>query len=322
VERGELSRCVVPTCEEYVDRYLREYSRRHKASSLHAQTHRLQRFRKDFASRSLEISRAELKQWIDGEGPWSERGPIPKSEIPAIISLFNHAIDEGDLPTARSPARKLTWRSKRRTDQPPPSPEEFEVLVAACSALGEYGPRMRALLLFAAYTLMRPSELYALEWSDIDFEWMRIRKARRFYGGTVEEPKTGPKVIALTPPARDAIKGLPRDSKLVFTSKKGSQLNPRALSVYWNIVLDSAGLRFGFYHATKHYGVHHMWTELGLSPRAIAAQAGWKLANANRMLAVYGHGEMGALEEVDAAFHRSVGFPSRAVGARLDSWGS
>jgi integrase len=321
-EPAELNRFVAPTCEEYVDRYLGEYSRRHKASSLHAQTHRLQRFREDFAGRSLDISRAELKQWIDGEGPWSERGPIPKSQIPAIISLFNHAIDEGELPSARSPARKLTWRSKKRADQPPPSPEEFEALVAACSALGEYGPRMRALLLFAAYTLMRPSELYALEWSDIDFEWMRIRKERRFYRGTVEEPKTGPKVIALTPPARDAIKGLPRNSKLVFTSKKGKQLNPRALSVYWNIVLDSAGLRFRFYHATKHYGVHHMWTELGLSPRAIAAQAGWQLDNANRMLAVYGHGEMGALEEVDAAFHRSVGFPSRAVGARLDSWHS
>ncbi len=49
-----------------------------------------------------------------------------------------------------------------------------------------------------------------------------------------------------------------------------------------------------------------MWTVLGLSPRAIAAQAGWKLDNANRMLAVYGHGEVGALQEVDASFYRPM----------------
>jgi integrase len=312
----------IPTCDEYVDHYLREYARRHKASSLYAQTCRLRRFRGDFAGRSLDISRSELKQWIEGEGPWSERGPIPKSQLPAIISLYNHAIDEDDLPLARSPARKLTWRYKGRADQPPPSPQEFEALVAACSALGDYGARMRALLLFAAYTLMRPSELYALEWTDIDFRRMRIRKARRVYRGTVEEPKSGPKLIALTPPARDAIKSLPRNSKLVFTSKRGKQLTPRTIHEYWNIVLAAAGVRFHFYHATKHYGVHYMWTVLGLSPRAIAAQAGWKLDNANRMLAVYGHGEVGALQEVDASFYRPVGFPSRAVGARLDSWQS
>jgi len=65
--------------------------------------------------------------------------------------------------------------------------------------------------------------------------------------------------------------------------------------------------------------VHYMWTKLRMSPRAIAAQAGWKVANANRMLAVYGHGEVGALREVDAASPPDD-FPSREVGARLDSW--
>jgi integrase len=247
---------------------------------------------------------------------------VPKSQIPAIISLFNHAIDEDDLPLARSPARKLTWHYKGRADQPPPSPSEFEALVAACSALGDYGKMMRALLLFAAFSLMRPGELYALEWDDIDFDAMRIRKARRVYRGVVDRPKSGPRLIALTPPARDAIKRLPRNSKLVFTSKTGRQLSARTIHEYWNRVLAAAGLKFHFYHATKHYGVHYMWTELGLSPRAIAAQAGWQLDSANRMLAVYGHGEVGALAELDASFYRPVGFPGRASAERLDSWRS
>jgi len=310
----------MPTCDGYVDRYLTEYARRFKASSLHTQTSRLRRFREDFEGRSLDMTRAELKEWINGEGPWSDRGPIPPCVLPAIISLYNHAIDEGDLPIMRSPARKLTPRSRGRADEPPPSGEEFQALLDGCSVLGKYGKRMRALVLFAAYTLMRPSELYALEWTDIDFDAMRIRKMRRVYRGTLDKPKSGTRLIALTPPAREAIRSLSRHSKLVFTSMTGRQLTGPTMSDYWNKVLDAAGLEFHFYHATKHYGVHYMWTKLGLSPRAIAAQAGWKLNTANQMLAIYGHGEVGALEEVDEAFRDPDEFPGREVAARLDSW--
>jgi integrase len=240
--------------------------------------------------------------------------------VQAVVALYNHAIDEGEVPLERSPARKLTGRHPGRAGQAPPTPEEFEALVAGCSALGEYAQMMRALLLFATYTLMRPGELFALEWSDIDFPAMRIKKTRRLLHGTLDTPKTGSKLIGLPQPALDAIKSLPRDSDLVFTSKTGAQLSAKTLSLYWREVQRAAGVRFEFYHATKHYGVHWMWTKLGLSPRAIAAQAGWRLETANRMLAVYGYAEVGALEEVDEVFDRALGFPGREVGERLDRW--
>lgn len=47
-----------------------------------------------------------------------------------------------------------------------------------------------------------------------------------------------------------------------------------------------------------------MWAEMEMSPRAIAALAGWKVSTVNEMLETYGHGDVGALEEVDAAFAR------------------
>ncbi|HET7052789.1 MAG TPA: tyrosine-type recombinase/integrase [Solirubrobacterales bacterium] len=308
----------LPTCDEYVDRYLADFERRVAAglvkdSSLHVQSERLRRFRQDFAGRSLDVSRAELKDWVNGEGKWRERGPVGAGQITAVVSLYNHAIDEDDLPLGRSPARKLSHRSKGRAEEPPPSEEEFRALVEGCSALGDYMPKMRALLLFAAYTLMRPGELYPLEWTDIDFDAMRIGKRRRLYRGRLAEPKTGPKVIALTRPARDAVIGLPRDNALVFTSKTGKRLAQSTLSVYWSQVKARAGLDFDFYHATKHYGVHYMWTKLGMSPRAIAAQAGWGLRTVEEMLSVYGHGDVGALEEVDAAFATTEATPLRAV---------
>lgn len=312
LEQG--GRADLPTCDAYVDRYLAEYARTHKESSYGAAKQRLSRFRKDFAGYPLDISRAEAKDWVNGEGRWSLKGPVKVSIIPAVVALYNHAIDEDDLPLAKNPFRKLSRRSKGRSEEPPPTEEEFQKLLDACSVLGEHGRTVRAMTLFAAFSLMRPSELYGLEWADIDFEEMRIHKARRVYRGHVNEPKTGPKRISLTAPARDAILGLPRDSRLVFTSKTGKRLSSSAMSVAWAKVCAKAGLDFDFYHATKHYGVHYMWTVLGMKPRAIAAQAGWSLKTVDKMLAVYGHGDVGALDEVDAAFQTVVPFRPKVVG--------
>jgi hypothetical protein len=49
-----------------------------------------------------------------------------------------------------------------------------------------------------------------------------------------------------------------------------------------------------------------LWTKVGLSKRAIAAQAGWEESTVDKMLKVYGHGEVGALDEIDAAFAEHV----------------
>jgi integrase len=298
---------MLPTCDEYVDRYLAEYERVNKDSSTASQRQRLERFKRDFAGRSLDIPRSEAKDWIAGDGRWAFKGPVPASIVPAVVTLYNHAIDEDDLPLERNPFRKLGRRSRGRADKPPPTDEQFEALLEACAVHGEhYEPMMRGLIEFAAFTLMRPSELFALEWADVDFKTMRIHKLRRLYRGSVAEPKTGAKTIALTPPARDAIITLYRDRRLVFTSKTGRQLSAPTLTGYWHEVLARAGLDFDFYHATKHFGVHFLWAQLGLSRRAIAAQAGWSLRTVDKMLQVYGHGDVGALEEVDAAFRDKV----------------
>jgi integrase len=299
----------IPLCDEYVTRYIEDYEERNRESSTDIVEERLKRFRADFAGRRLDIPREELKDWMNGRGDWSHRDPIPKGYRPAVVTLFNHAIDEDDIPLERNPARKLGRRTKsKRSKTPPPTEAEFQRLLDGCDALGDYAPRMRELMLFAAYELMRPSELYALEESKFDFRRMRILKGARVYKGTIDSPKTGDVLVPLTPPARDAIAGRPRNERgLIFVSKEGRRLSQATLSGYWAQVKARAGLDFDFYHSTKHYGVHYMWSdpELQMSPRAIAALAGWKVSTVIEMLETYGHGDVGALEEVDAAFARA-----------------
>ena len=69
----------------------------------------------------------------------------------------------------------------------------------------------------------------------------------------------------------------------------------------WALVKARTGLDFVFYEATRHYGVHRLY-KLGLSERAIAAEAGWSEEDVDAMLRVYGHADYIALSEVDALY--------------------
>jgi integrase len=300
--RGELVRDRATeglTCDEWAERFLARYERERKASSTDKTRAALRRFRADFGDRPLDsITRMEAMDWA---------ARVPPSALPVVITLMNAGLDAELI--ERNPFRGLGRRSTGRSLQPPPSEEEFSRLVDACAVHGWYAPQMRALLVFAAYTGMRPGELFALEWSDIDFTSMRIDVRRRVYKGKLDLPKSNRvRRIALTPPARDALLGLDSRSEggLVFRSRSGVMMAQPMLSGYWGKVLASAGLDFDFYLATKHYAVHYLYATLGLPPRVIAEQMGWQASSVLKLLATYGHGDVGALEEIDKAFQSDI----------------
>ena len=136
---------------------------------------------------------------------------------------------------------------------------------------------MRALLTFAAYTIMRPGELFALDWErPVDLARDEVHVLERVYEGELDLPKSNkPRTIVLLPQAREALLLLPEREGIVFRSKRGKRLSQPTLSGYWSQVLARAGLDCPFYLATKHYGVHHMKVMLGLPNHGIAEQAGW-----------------------------------------------
>lgn len=286
------------TVASYAEQFLADYRETKKASSYDVAERALAQFVRQFGPRRLDsIDRTEAKRWARD---------VPPSRIPVVVTMFNQAAGEDEL-LERNPFRGLARRGRGRADERPPTEEQLERLLAACAVHGHYAPRMRALLTFAAYSGMRPGELFALEWADVDFDAMRVMVRRRLYKGRLDTPKSNRvREIALTPPARDALLGLPRTGPLVFTAKRGGRLSQPALSGYWGQVLARAGLDFDFYLATKHYAVHYLYVRLNLPPRVIAEQMGWTVEGVMKLLRVYGHGEVGALGEIDAAFRENV----------------
>ena len=171
---------------------------------------------------------------------------------------------------------------------------------------------MRALFTFGTYTLMRPGELMALDWLDLDLDagaHGRALISRRYYRGRTDLPKSNrAKTVTLVPAARAAlddlaaIPGYPQHG-FVFRNKTGGPLTAPTLTAYWKEVRARARLDYDFYVATKHYGVWYMKVVLGLPDAVIAAQAGWSEDSVTKMVATYGHAvDERRLDEIDAAF--------------------
>jgi integrase len=266
-----------------------------KLSSIDTAKGQLRRFKAEFGDRPLaSVTRHEAVRW-------AEKHERKQSALQSVGTLFSLAVDEELLD--RSPFRGLMRKPEGRKNERPPSEEEMLLLVASCDALGDYAPRMEAMLTFAAYMIMRPGELMALIWDDIDLEAGEVHVSKRLYRGRTDLPKSNEaRTVALTPPARRALLTLPERHGLVFRNKSGGQLCAPTLTGYWGKVLARAGADFDFYLATKHYGCWFMKTQLGLSNADIAAQAGWSESSVERMVATYAHANVGALDRIKAAW--------------------
>lgn len=288
---------------ELADRYVARYermveSRERKQSSFGTVHQALKTFRRTFGDRPIaSITPIEAEDWVQ---------TVP-SFVPArAVALFNYAKRMRLLD--HNPFEGLGGVGGRgRADERPPTLKELERLRDGCDALGDYAQRMRDLVDFLALTLLRPGEAYELRHTDIDLVANRIHVSRRIYKGIVDTPKNGrPKTIALPPPAREILLRQPtrtREDGLVFVSVRGQQLNASTIGVYWGKVRARADIRrdMPIYLATKHLGVSNLY-RLGLSARALSAQAGWSERAVEEMLAIYGHRDLAALAEVDALY--------------------
>lgn len=306
-----------PTVSAYLEGYLDDYAAQKKDSSYVTARASLKAFERDHGRLLLTddgLDSIDAERWARGH----------RSAVPALVTFLNHAVARREIPLTHNPFKGLSHKSRGRKDKVPLSEAEVSKLASVAQSYHRaYGKTMRALVLFAAHTGIRPGELFALEWSDVDFDRRRVKVLRRVYKGRVGLPKNNKiREVVLTPQARDALLALDRSSAYVFESKTGRRLSQAVLSGYWAPVARTFGERadkngqmalVAFYEL-RHRAAHWLYVEEGLPDRVVAAQLG-HTDGGKLIRELYGHGDHGALEELDRAFADNVTPLREAKGA-------
>jgi integrase len=280
------------SCDRLAEHWLEGYRGRVKASTYSTAEAALKGFVDDF--RGVPLSRLDA---ITAER-WARSNTW---RIPTIVTMMNAAVESGLI--ERNPFKGLSRKGPGRRDITPLTPEQVGELADAARRL--HGQTIASFVTFTAYTGMRVGEVFALQWTDIDFTRNRIKVNRRVYRGELALPKSNRRrEIVLPPPARDVLLPLDRSTEWVFTGKRGGQLSQSGLGYYWRGIEGAFGRKVTP-HELKHFAGYYLYVVLGLPDRVVAEQLahqdGGKLVRE-----LYGHGDVGALEEIDQAFADNV----------------
>jgi integrase len=156
-------------------------------------------------------------------------------------AMFSDAIFQEELFAGPSPFAKLGLaKSKGRADCLMLTEREIVDLASwAVRKLGSYGEaHFRSLILFAAYSGLRPAELFGLRWTDLDYKAGTISVVRQRRPDGVALPKEGrTRLIALPNAAREALMAMGlRGHEVVFITPSGTPLTRATHRYYWATV--------------------------------------------------------------------------------------
>ena len=187
---------------------------------------------------------------------------------------------------------------------------------------GDYGDEMAAMILFAAYTGIRPGELAALRWPDLDPANRQAVISRALDGqGGEKAPKNGlGRPIVLPPRALEALGMVTRrsDSPYVFHTLRGKRLSKGSLNYFWRPV--AAAWRAHGGRDVDLYELRHacatLLLERGLRPADVAVQLGHTDGGRLVQILFYGHpDEERALDRLLMAFSRGMATNRRSRSA-------
>jgi integrase len=287
------------TCGEFASIWLAEYPR---AAGATRRTYRygLKAFADEFSRlRLADLDRVTARAW-------SLRHP--QSNVRVVRAMFNDAINDGLHPGPNPFANLRLEQPRGRKDLIALTKDELDELAQRALAVhGEFGPRFRAMVLFAAYVGLRPGEMFALERSDVGRDEVRIR--HNLDGtGTIKVPKNGlERIVVLPPPARDALADVPArlDLPWLFVTPRDRRMSKSSLYYYWNPVRAAFGRPGMDFYELRHFCATHL-LELGVSHADVAIQLGHTDGGA-LVMSTYGHpSEDLARERLKRAYAQAV----------------
>ncbi|WP_024334622.1 tyrosine-type recombinase/integrase [Desulfotignum balticum] len=165
-----------------------------------------------------------------------------KHQLVLLTRIFNVASQWGIF-TGQNPCNKV---KKPRLNNQIVEFLSADELTRLINTLDTWTDRMQASIVsFSFYTGMRPSEIFKLEWRDIDFENATI---------TLRDPKgTLDQILPLSGKAIEVLRSVPKefDTPFVFYSSKGKQR--KTIRHGWQKIKEAAGIHESF----RYYDFRH-----------------------------------------------------------------
>ncbi len=248
------------TVASFAKRWTSEESWKRPAESTNLHNaERIKPFVRDFGARKLgEVSRSEAHLWVWGgiaspdleqvASGWNgvvrdadEAVIVPdhRGNLPAVRAMFSDAAGV-DLIDGNPFSRLRVPKTRGRRDMEDVlSKADLELLLqAAVEEYGEvFGVEMQALISTAAWTGIRPGELFALTPDRVDFQAREIRVLEQFNTKTGKVTPTKNKqrrTVVLLPEADQALRRVIRPSGPLFLTKRGKPYTGRSHHYYWD----------------------------------------------------------------------------------------
>ena len=242
-------------------------------------------FRREFGRRRVaSIERPEA-------GRWARK--VPYSQYRAVRTMYADALRDGLVPQNPFAQLRIPVPEGRRQLDVLTEAEVSELADGALKVYdGHLGPTVRALILTMGFAGLRPAELAAVDWGDVDLTrgLLHVREAIGGEGET-KDPKTwaGRRICVLPPPARDALAALDRHEgePAVFVTPRGRRFKKGAWHRYFVPVRSWFGRSDLTPYALRH-ACATLLLERGLSPEDVAAQLGHK-DGGGLVRRLYGH---------------------------------
>ncbi len=259
----------------------KEYSKKWLAAAAHLSVGTLIKYKQALAFWNSHIGDMQINKIPHSmiAALANSQGWAPKNRNNMLIPMrrvFDLAYQ--DCVVDRNPAERIR---NAKVQRDPPDPLTAEEVQQVLQKMGAYDPQIANLFEFSFFTGLRPSEVIALRWGDIDWNraLARVCRARTF--GEEHETKTYKvRDVELNQRAYQALQ-----AQKAFTFVKGAYVfeNPvtgvpyteeRPLRrAYWNPTLKALGMRARNFYQTRHtYATLNLMA--GANPMWVAKQLG------------------------------------------------
>ena len=270
------------TVGDFANRWVQDFPRPADSTNKH-NSERVRKFAAAHPNLPLAaVTRDMAREWALGHR--GERFALRAMFNDAKRSGFVNSNPFGDMGLPKSPGRRnlpSEWMTVADVDH--------LVNTAELIYEGEAGILAGAIIQFAAYTGLRPGEIWALKHDAPTGDTLEVREALRSKTGTTALPKNGKaRIVSLLPQAREAIDRVPRLHKeFIFTGPTGNQLRNSTWHGIWTPIRNVAKRPDLDFYDCRHYCATYL-LELGLSPADVAVQLG-HTDGGRLVMEVYGH---------------------------------